>query len=144
MKSSRPLAPLHNVAVATLSKLRADRTALKRAWATALSSVTFFAAPVFAILAVTGPDLVVRLHSSKWAQAGTILSILVLRGPAHVVERTLGWLHVAVGRPDRWRHCGIVNCIMLMVAFYCGPPLGPSASPHRIRYSRTCFLSPPS
>ncbi len=83
-------APLHNVAVATLSKLRADRAALKRAWSIALSSVTFFAAPAFAVLAVTGQDLVFLLLGSKWAQAGVILSILALRGPAHVVERTAG------------------------------------------------------
>ena len=116
--------PLHNVAVATLSKLRADRAALKRAWASALGSMAFFAAPAFAVLAVTGQDLVFLLLGSKWVQAGVILSILALRGPAHVVERTAGWLHVSAGRADRWRHWGFVNCAVLVVALFCGLPFG--------------------
>ncbi len=116
--------PLHNVAVATLSKLRADPAALKRAWSTALSSMTFFAAPAFAVLAATGQDLVVLLLGSKWASAGVILSIIALRGPAHVVERTLGWLHVAAGRPDRWRHWGLASCVVQLVALFCGLPFG--------------------
>jgi PST family polysaccharide transporter len=118
------VSPLHNVAVATLSKLRTDPAALKSAWSVALSSLTFFAAPAFAILAVTGQDLVVLLLGSKWAEAGAILSILALRGPAHVVERSLGWLHVAAGRPDRWRHWGLLNCAVLLVALFCGLPFG--------------------
>jgi PST family polysaccharide transporter len=97
---------------------------LKQAWSTALSSLTFFAAPAFALLAVTGQDLVVLLLGNKWAEAGAILSILALRGPAHVVERTLGWLHVAAGRADRWRRWGLVSCAALLVALLCGLPFG--------------------
>jgi PST family polysaccharide transporter len=117
-------APLHNVASASLSKLRSDRGALKRAWSTALSSLTYFVAPAFAILAVTGEDLIVLLLGSKWAAAGLILSVLALGGPAHVIDRTLGWLHVAAGRPERWRHWGILNCIGTIVALFCGLPFG--------------------
>jgi len=117
--------PLHGVAVSTLTKLRDNLPELRRAWAMALSSLVFFAAPSFALLAVTGQDLVVLLLGSKWAEAGVIVSILALRGPAHVVERTLGWLHVAAGRADRWRHWGLVSCAVLLVALFCGLPYGP-------------------
>lgn len=116
--------PLHGVAVASLSKLREDLAELKRAWSTALSSLAFFSAPAFAILAVTAQDIVVLLLGSKWAQAGPILAILALRGPVHVVERTLGWLHVAAGRADRWRHWGFLSAAMLLVALLCGLPFG--------------------
>jgi PST family polysaccharide transporter len=117
-------APLHNVASATLSKLRDDLDALKRAWSTALSSLAFFAAPGFAVLAVVGQDLVVLLLGPKWKTAGTILSILALRGPAQVVAITLGWLHVAAGRPDRWRHWGVLNCCFTIIALFCGLKYG--------------------
>jgi PST family polysaccharide transporter len=116
--------PLHGVAVSALSKLRDNLVELKRAWAIALSSLTFFAAPAFAILAVTGEDIVVLLLGEKWMQAGVILSVLALRGPAHVVERTLGWLHVAAGRADRWRHWGVASCGVQLVALFCGLPFG--------------------
>jgi len=118
-------ASLHNVATATLTKLRGDRPALKRAWSAALSSLVYFAAPAYATLAVVGHDLVILLLGSKWAAAGAVLSILALRGPANVVERTLGWLHIIAERPDRWRHWGVLNCGVTIVALLCGLPFGP-------------------
>ena len=131
--------PLHGVAVSTLTKLRDNLPELRRAWAMALSSLVFFAAPSFALLAVTGQDLVVLLLGSKWAEAGAIVSILALRGPAHVVERTLGWLHVAAGRADRWRHWGLgaARCYLLHSSVVC--PTGQSVSPPPIR--RSCIYS---
>jgi PST family polysaccharide transporter len=117
-------ASLHNVATATLTKLRGDPAELKRAWSTALSSLVYFAAPAAATLAVVGQDLVVLVLGSKWATAGAILSVLALRGPANVVERTLGWLHVIAERPDRWRHWGVLNCVVTIIALLCGLPFG--------------------
>jgi PST family polysaccharide transporter len=92
--------PLHQVAIASLSKLQGDLVALRRSWAKALSTVAFYAMPAFGLLSVTSRDLVVTLLGPKWANAGVILSILALRGIPHSVERTLGWLHVAAGRTD--------------------------------------------
>jgi polysaccharide transporter, PST family len=117
-------APLHNVATATLSKLRDDVDALKRAWSTALSSLAYFATPAFAVLAVIGHDLVVLVLGPKWQIAGTILSVLALRGPAQVVAITHSWLHVAAGRPDRWRHAGVLNLGFTAIALLCGLPYG--------------------
>jgi len=116
--------PLHSVAVASLSKLRDNLEELRRSWSTALSSLTFFAMPAFVILAVTAPDLVVLLLGDKWVQAGTILSIVALRGPAHIVERTLGWLHVTAGRADRWMRWGLMSSLAQVIALLFGLPFG--------------------
>lgn len=116
--------PLHSVAVATLSKLRDNLDELRRLWSTALSSLAFFAMPAFLILAVTGPDLIVLLLGERWAAAGVILSIFALRGHAQVVERTLGWLHVAAGRADRWMRWGVFSCVVQVIAILCGLPFG--------------------
>jgi PST family polysaccharide transporter len=116
--------PLHNVATATLSKLRSEPGELKRAWSSALSSLVYFTAPAFATLAVVGQDLVVLLLGEKWLTAGAILAILALRGPMQVVERTVGWLHIAAGRPDRWRRWGFAYCGATLVALFCGLPFG--------------------
>ncbi len=116
--------PLHTVAVATLSKLKDNLGELRTAWSTAMSSLAFFALPAFAILAVIGSDLIVLLLGQKWASAAGILTIYALRGPAHVIERTLGWLHVAAGRADRWMRWGVVSCVVQVVAILCGLPFG--------------------
>jgi PST family polysaccharide transporter len=117
--------PLHQVAVSSLSKLQHDLTELRRAWAKALSAVAFCAMPAFGILAITSGDLIVFVLGDKWVQTGALLSVLALRGMAHSVERTLGWLHVAAGRTDRWLRWGVVATCVQLGALFCGLPFGP-------------------
>ena len=116
--------PLHNIAASSLSKLRNDVDELKRSWTTALSSLNFFSAPAFAILAVTGQDFVVLLLGQKWAPAGPLLCIFAVRGIAHCVERTMGWLHVAGGRADRWMRWGVYSAVFQLLALAAGLPFG--------------------
>jgi len=73
---------------------------------------------------VTAPDVVVLLLGQKWAVAGPLLSIFAFRGIAHVVERTLGWLHVAAGRSDRWLRWGVGSSVIQLAALACGLPFG--------------------
>jgi PST family polysaccharide transporter len=115
---------LHDVAVSSLSKLRNNVDELRRSWATALSSLSFFSALAFAGLAVTGQDFVVMLLGQKWEPSGPLLCIFAVRGIAHVVERTLGWLHVAAGRSDRWMRWGFFSAICQLVAVFAGIPFG--------------------
>jgi polysaccharide transporter, PST family len=106
--------PLHGVAVASLSRLRDDVVGLRRAWAKALSVLAFWGMPAFGLMAVTGQDVIVLLLGEKWSGAGLLLSILALRGIPHVVERSLGWLHVTAGRADRWARWGVfASCAQL-------------------------------
>jgi polysaccharide transporter, PST family len=115
---------LHDVAVSGLSKLRSDLSELKRSWAAALSSLTFFSAGAFAVLAVTAEDFVVLLLGQKWTLAGPLVCIFAVKGIAHVTERTLGWLHVAAGRSDRWMRWGIFSAICQLVAVLSAVPFG--------------------
>jgi PST family polysaccharide transporter len=116
--------PLHTVAVSGLSKLRENLDELRRSWATALSALAFFAMPGFAILAVVAPEVVILLLGNKWAAAGALLSIFAVRGMAHIVERTMGWLHVAAARSDRWMRWGLVSSALQVAALFCGLPFG--------------------
>jgi PST family polysaccharide transporter len=115
---------LHGVAVASLSKLRDNAEELKRSWAKALSTLAFYAMPAFALLAVTSQDFIVLLLTDKWYYSGTIVSVLALRGIPHVVERTLGWLHVSAGRSDRWMRWGVMGSVAQLIALFCGLPFG--------------------
>ena len=117
--------PLHGVAVASFSKLRSNPEELRRLWAKAISTLSFFAMPAFGVLAVTSQDLIVLMLGSKWSIAGVLLSVLALRGIPHVVERTLGWLHVAAGKADRWMKYGAVATCIQLFALFCGLPFGP-------------------
>ena len=115
---------LHSVAVASLSKLRDNVEELKRSWAKALSTLAFYAMPAFALLAITAQDVIVLVLTEKWQYTGIIVSVLALRGIPHVVERTLGWLHVPAGRSDRWMRWGVIGSVAQVFALFCGLPFG--------------------
>lgn len=116
---------LHNLAVTSLSKLRGNLDDLKRSWTAALSTVSFVSAGAFAGLAVTGQDFVLLLFGEKWAETGPLLCLFAIRGIAHTTERTLGWLHVTAGRPDRWAKWGLVSAGWQIFALAAGLPFGP-------------------
>jgi PST family polysaccharide transporter len=116
--------PAHNIGVSALTKLRDNAEEFKRSWFAALSSLTFFSAPAFALLAITGQDLVVILLGPKWAPAGPLLSVFALRGIPNCVERTMGWLHVVAGRSDRWMRWGIFSAACQLIALAAGLPFG--------------------
>ena len=118
---------LHDIAVASLSKLRNDVDELKRSCAAALSSLSFFSCRSICcpcVLAVTAQDFVVMLLGQKWAPSGPLVCIFAVKGIAHVVERSLGWLHVAAGQPDRWMRWGVFSAICQLVAVFAGIPFG--------------------
>jgi O-antigen/teichoic acid export membrane protein len=120
------LAQLHTVGSAALSKLQSNPAALRQKYEAALSALAFFVMPMAAILSVTGEDVTVILLGEKWRPAGSLLGIIALRGIFQVVEGSQGWLHLSIGRADRWRNWGIVSLIVQVVAVFAGLPFGPS------------------
>jgi len=120
------LGQLHTVGSASLSKLQSEVGALRQKFLAALSMLSFFAMPLAAILSVTAHDVVLLLLGAKWEVAGALLSIIALRGIFQVIELSQGWLHLSLGRPDRWRNWGVVTLAVQLVAVIGGLPFGPT------------------
>jgi O-antigen/teichoic acid export membrane protein len=118
------LIQMHTVGSAALSKLQSNPAALRKKYEAALSALAFFVMPLAAILSVTAEDVTVILLGGKWRAAGSLLSIIALRGIFQVVEGSQGWLHLSVGRADRWRNWGIVSLVVQIVAVLGGLPFG--------------------
>jgi len=118
------LIQLHMVASAALSKLQSDPDALRKKYEAALSALAFFFMPAAAILSVVAEDLTIILLGEKWRMAGVLLSILALRGVFQVIEGSQGWLHLSIGRADRWRNWGIITAAVQVVAIIGGLPFG--------------------
>jgi len=118
------LAQVHTVGSAALSKLQANVPALRQKYATALSALAFFVMPAAAILSVTAQDVTVILLGEKWRAAGWLLRIIALRGIPQVIEGSQGWLHLSIGRADRWRNWGAVSLVAQTVAVVAGLPFG--------------------
>lgn len=119
------LIQMHTVGSAALSKLQSNPVALREKYEAALSTLAFFVMPFAAILSVTAEDVTVILLGEKWRAAGLLLHILALRGIFQVIEGSQGWLHLSIGRADRWRKWGIVATLVLVAAVLGGLPFGP-------------------
>ena len=122
---SSALTQMHAVGSAALSKLQSNPSALREKYEAALSMLAFFLMPMAAILSVTGEDVTVILLGQKWRVAGSLLSIIALRGILHVVEGSQGWLHLSLGSADRWQNWGIISLVVQIVAVVAGLPFGP-------------------
>jgi O-antigen/teichoic acid export membrane protein len=118
------LRQLHTVGSASLSKLQSDPAALRKKYEAALSVAAFFVMPTAAILSVTAKDITVLLLGEKWRVAGSLLSIIALRGIFQVIASSQGWLHLSIGRADRWRNWGIVSLCVQVAALLGGLPFG--------------------
>jgi len=118
------LSQMHAVGSAALSKLQSNPAALRQKYEAALSMLAFFVMPMAAILSVTAEDLTVILLGEKWRVAGSLLSIIALRGIFNVVEASQGWLHLSIGRADRWQNWGLVSLVVQVVAVIAGLPFG--------------------
>jgi PST family polysaccharide transporter len=117
---------MHAVGSSALSKLQSNPAALRQKYEAALSMLAFFLMPMASILSVTAEDLTVILLGEKWRAAGALLSIIALRGISHVVEGSQGWLHLSIGRADRWQNWGVVSLLVQVVAVLAGLPFGTS------------------
>jgi O-antigen/teichoic acid export membrane protein len=118
------LAQLHTVGSASLSKLQSNPAALREKYEAALSALSFFIMPMAAILSVTAEDVTVLLLGEKWQPAGSLLSIIALRGIFQVIASSQGWLHLSIGRADRWQNWGIVSLCVQVAALLGGLPFG--------------------
>ncbi|MBS0244756.1 MAG: oligosaccharide flippase family protein, partial [Proteobacteria bacterium] len=117
-------APLHNIAVSSLSRLRGNLDELKQAWSRALSTLTFASGAAFATLAVNAGDIVTILLGPKWTAITPLVTVFAIRGIPHVAERTMGWLHIAAGRSDRWMRWGLISAVCQLLALAAGLPFG--------------------
>jgi PST family polysaccharide transporter len=124
------LIQLHTVGSAALSKLQSNPAALVQKYEAALSALAFFfVMPAAAILSVTAQDVTIMALGEKWRAAGSLLSIIALRGIFQVIEGSQGWLHLSIGRADRWRNWGIVSAVVQVLAILGAYPLAPRGWP---------------
>jgi PST family polysaccharide transporter len=116
--------PLTNVAVAALSRLRDDPEQYRAYYSKALSMIAFIGMPLSAVLTIVGKDLVILLLGPQWNKAGEIFTAFAPGIGVLLLYGTHGWLHLSLGRADRWFRWGLVELILTVCAFVVGLPFG--------------------
>lgn len=116
--------PLTNVAVSALSKLRDDPEKYRDYYLKALSMIAFVGMPLSATLTLIGKDFLLLLLGPQWYKAGEIFTVFGPGVGILLVYGTHGWLHLSLGRADRWFRWGIVELIGTTFCFTVALPFG--------------------
>jgi polysaccharide transporter, PST family len=103
------LSPLSGVALATMSKLKHDGKQLENYYIKSVSIMSFIGTVVSVVLMLTASDVVLLILGPEWFATGRILMALSPAVAATLVSRTAGWLHLSLGKPERWLRWNIVS-----------------------------------
>jgi len=126
LSASQLTGPLHNVALAALSRLKQDPARFRRYVANSLGIVAFVGMAVGADLTLVGRDAVRLVLGPKWSESGRIF---VLFGPGvgvMLLYDTIGWIHLSIGRPDRWLRWTLLELAVTASLFLVALPWGPA------------------
>lgn len=138
MPVSQFTSALHHVAVSTLSKLRSDPAEYKRYYLNAVHIIAFVGMPICAFFASSSKELVFLLLGPKWvANTTELFFLLTVSGGLHIIYSTQEWLHVSLGRADRWFRWGIFAFVITVAGYVLGLLIGMKAV--AIAYSLSVF-----
>jgi O-antigen/teichoic acid export membrane protein/glycosyltransferase involved in cell wall biosynthesis len=113
------------VAVSALSRVNRDTVQYRRSLLGTLTVVAFVGMGLSAFLTLAGKDLIRLLLGPSWAPAGQIFTYF---GPGigiMMVYYTHGWIHLSIGRADRWFRWGAIEFAVTFLLFLVGLPWGP-------------------
>ncbi|HOW84898.1 MAG TPA: lipopolysaccharide biosynthesis protein [Candidatus Aminicenantes bacterium] len=109
---SQLISPLANVALAALGRYKEDRDKLLRYFFDALSTIAFISMGLSLVLTVAAEDIILLLLGPAW---GRTAEVFLYFGPGigfMLVYGTHGWLHLSLGRADRWLRWGIFEFVV--------------------------------
>lgn len=105
------------VAVSALSRVREDRAQYRRYLLGALNVMAFLGMGLAGDLTLIGKDLIRLLLGPGWEPAGQIFTYFAPGIGIMILYGTHGWIHLSIGRPDRWFRWGIVEWTVTILLF---------------------------
>ncbi len=105
------------VAVSTLSRMNQDSIKYKRYLLKALALTAFVGMGIGVDLTLVGKDVIRLLLGPGWDEAGRIFTFF---GPGigiMLLYGTHSWIHLSIGKPERWFRWGIVEFVFTGVLF---------------------------
>jgi PST family polysaccharide transporter len=126
LSGSQLVAPLTSVAVSALSRLQRDSAQYRRYLLNALAVMAFVGMGIGADLTLTGRDIIRILLGPGWETSG---KIFVYFGPGigmMLLYGTHSWIHLSIGRADRWFRWGMIELAVTVLLFLLGLHWGPA------------------
>lgn len=113
------------VAVSALSRVRNDEAQYRRYLLGAIAVMAFLGMGIAGDLTLTGKDVIRVLLGPGWDEAGIIFTYFAPGIGMMLVYGTHGWIHLSIGRADRWFRWGIVEWTVTILLFLIALPWGP-------------------
>ncbi|HXY51056.1 MAG TPA: oligosaccharide flippase family protein [Terriglobales bacterium] len=125
LSATQLVSSLTVVVVSTLSKVKPDSSQFRRYLLGALTGMAFVGMWLAADLTLVGKDLIRLLMGPKWEPAGKIFTFFGPGIGVMILYYTHGWIHLSIGRADRWLRWGIIEFVVTCLLFLAGLPWGP-------------------
>jgi O-antigen/teichoic acid export membrane protein len=126
MPETQLLAPISAVVVSTLSRVNGNREQFQRYFLGAISVLALFGMGIGADFALVGKDIIRFLLGPGWGEAGRIFAIFGPGIGVMLLYNTHGWVHLSIGRPDRWFRWGLMEFVCTVSLFLLTLRWGPS------------------
>ncbi len=125
LSTSQLVSPLTAVAVSALNQFRRDSIQYRRYLLSTLGVMAFVGMGVGADLTLVGRDVIRLLLGPRWEESGRIFSFF---GPGigiMLLYTTHGWIHLSIGRADRWFRWSVLEFVFTGLLFVLGLHWGP-------------------
>jgi O-antigen/teichoic acid export membrane protein len=125
LPTQRVNGPLSSVAVPTLARLQQDPERLRRFFINAYSFSVAISTLILAVAAVFAQEIVLILLGSQWTGVVRLFYLLAPAALAGSLLSPLGWILVALGRPQQQLRITVWTSLSMTFAFLVGLPYGP-------------------
>lgn len=119
------LSPISAVAVTTLSRVSHDREQFQRYFLRLVSTLALLGMGIGADFALVGKDIIRFLLGPGWDEAGRIFALFGPGIGVMLLYNTHGWVHLSIGRPERWLRWGLMEfactASLFLLALHWGP-----------------------
>jgi len=116
---------LTDVAVSAMSRLNRDRVQYRRYFLSAFAVLAFVGMGLGADLTLVGKDVIRLMLGARWNPAGRIFTFFAPGIGIMFLYGTHGWIHLSIGRPDRWLRWGVIEFSATFLMFILGLRWGP-------------------
>ena len=125
LSASQLTSPLSNVAVSALSRFKPESDQYRKFFLNAIGIIAFTGMGLSAEFTIIGKDLIRVLLGPGWESSGQVFTFF---GPGigmMMIYYANSWIHLSVGRPDRWFRWGLievgVTCLLFLIMLPWGP-----------------------
>jgi len=113
------------VAVSALSRVTGDDAKYRRYLLGSISVMAFMGMAISGDLTLVGADLIRLLLGPGWETAGRIFTFFAPGIGIMILYGTHGWIHLSIGKADRWFRWGFVEWTVTIALFLASLHWGP-------------------